>query len=384
MKALFCESLPYRSSFRVGSHHYASRFVADGWDSLWLSQPISPLHFLHPVKRDWEERVAGWREGPLDRDGLRYYSPLTLLPTGPQPVLRSAAVARLSALATAPGLRGVIGREGFSAPDLVWLTNPVYQPLVQRMQPGCVAVRIADDHTRFRNVPAAIAELEQRGLESADVIFTVASGLTERLRDRYKNVVELPNGVDFEHFSAQRPVPADLAGIPGQRILYVGALEYWFDAELLAECARRLPDASFVIIGPQASDLSVLDDVANIHLLGPRPYAELPAYLQHCDVGVVPFARDDLVDSIHPIKVYEYLATGLPVVAIRWAELERMAAPVVLAERSEFVSRLEDLLRSSREEGRAARLEYARANSWEQRYRTVRDSVDRVLRGGRS
>lgn len=383
MRALFCESLPYRSAFRVGSHHYADRFVADGWDTMWLSQPISALHALHPVKRDWEERVEGWRDGPVERDGLRYYSPATLLPTGPQPILRSSAVARMSALATVPPVAGVLTREGFDRPDLAWLTNPVYEPLVRLLSPRCLAMRVADDHTAFKNVPDAIAELEERGLASADVVFAVSSGLAERLAERLPNVVHLPNGVDFDHFAGARPVPDDLAAIPGPRVLYVGAMEYWFDAALVAECARRMPDASFVLIGPTAGEVTSFEGLANVHLLGPRPYAELPAYLQHCDAGIVPFVRDRMVDSIHPIKVYEYLAAGLPVVAIRWTELERMAAPVTLAERAEFAAALESVLGTAPAEGRAERMAYAQGNSWQQRYLTVREHVDRVLEGGR-
>ena len=64
MKAVFFEALPYESDFRVGSHHYATRFAAAGWEVMWVSQPLSPLHVLHPVKRDFEVRMRGWREGP--------------------------------------------------------------------------------------------------------------------------------------------------------------------------------------------------------------------------------------------------------------------------------------------------------------------------------
>jgi glycosyltransferase involved in cell wall biosynthesis len=382
MKALFLESLPYRSAFRVGSHAYASRFVAAGWDAMWLSHPLSPPHFMHPVKRDWTERVEGWRHGPLGRDGLRYYSPLTLLPTGRQPVLRSRFVARRSVLATSPSLVTVLRRESFRGPDLVWLTNPVYEPLLARLESGCVAVRVADDHTRFRNVPESIAELEERALARADVVFAVASGVHDRLARRFENVVWLPNGVDFEHFSSARDEPDDLAMLPHPRVLYVGALEYWFDEAAVAQAANSLPEASFVVIGPANRDLSILTSAPNVHLLGPRPYERLPGYLQHCDAAIVPFARDEMVDSIHPIKVYEYLAAGLPVVASRWAELERMQAPVTLVDPGEMPDALSDVLSRAAAEGRTERMGYARSNSWGERFITARLEVERILAGG--
>ncbi|MDF1543279.1 MAG: glycosyltransferase [Anaerosomatales bacterium] len=380
MKALFLESLPYESAFTVGSHHYATRFLTHGWDGMWLSHPLSPLHLVHPVKRDFEVRMRSWRSGPIDYGALAYYNPMTVLPATTLPLLRSRAVARTSVRLTVPNARSMVRRRGFDAPDLIWLTNPIYQPLAARLDAGCRAVRVADDTTAFTNVPESLRELEDAALADADVIFAVAASVRDRLAERYANVVHLPNGVEFERFDADVAEPADLAAIPGPRVLYVGAMEYWFDAALLAECARALPDASFVLVGPESARVTeAVEGLGNVHLFGRRPYADVPAYMRHCDVGIVPFARSEMVDAIHPIKVYEYLAAGLPVVSVRWPELEAMAAPVELCERDEFCARLEDALGSGRAAGRDARLDYARKNSWDARFEVVLREVGKVL-----
>jgi glycosyltransferase involved in cell wall biosynthesis len=378
VKALFLESLPYRSAFRVGSHQYADRFVADGAEVFWLSQPISPLHFVRPEKRDWDERVRAWREGPQRYGGVTYYSPMTLLPTGDYPVLRSGAVTRASASATAPSVTGVLDKEGFGAPDLVWLTNPVFQPLAAKTPGRCLAVRVADDHAAFANVPDAVRELEDAAIEAADVVFAVSQRVFDRLSERREGVVRLPNGVDVEHVTTPLPEPDDLTGLPHPRVLYVGALEYWFDVELVAECARAYPDVPFLVVGPDPLGLAERGDAPNLRFLGPRGYDEVPAYLQHCDVALVPFARDELVDAVHPIKVYEYLAAGLRVVAVRWTELELMDAPIDLADRAGFSDTLGAAL-ADPASGRDERTEFARANSWDVRYRVVRDALDGCL-----
>jgi glycosyltransferase involved in cell wall biosynthesis len=386
VRALFLESLPFGSSFKVGSHHYASRLLSGGWEGMWLSQPISPLHFVRPTRRELDERVAAWRQGPVRMGAMRYYSPFTLLPTANVPLLRSSFVSRRSSLATVPPVSRVLAEEGFAAPDLVWLTNPVYQPLAARMARGCLAVRVADDHMRFRDVPPAIQRLEDAAIRDADVVFAVAGSVYERLAASRQGVVRLPNGVDAAHFETPRDEPADIASLPHPRVVYVGALEYWFDVDLLERSVRANTEASFVVIGPHGDGrvAALASRLPNLHTLGPRPYEHVPAYLQHCDVGIVPFARDALVDSIHPIKVYEYLAAGLPVVSVRWAELESMQAPVMLAERGEFVERLEAALAegSDRAGSRHARLAYARANSWDARYSVVEREIARVLEGG--
>jgi glycosyltransferase involved in cell wall biosynthesis len=382
MKALFLESLPYESAFRVGSHHYAQRFLSHDWDAMWLSHPLSPLHLVHPVKRDFEVRMQAWRGGPIDYGRLAYYNPMTLLPATPLPLLRSRAVAQMSVRLTVPNARTMLRRRGFDAPDLVWLTNPIYEPLARQLDAGCRVVRVADDTTAFSNVPDAVRALEDAALASADAVFAVASSVRDRLAERYANVVHLPNGVEFELFSADSPEPDDLAAIPGPRVLYVGATEYWFDADLVAQCARAMPEASFVLVGPRSPRVeAAVADLRNVHILGPRPYADVPAYMRGCDVGIVPFVRDDMVDAIHPIKVYEYLAAGLPVVAVRWPELEAMEAPVELCERDEFCERLAAVVAGGGAHEAGERLGYARANSWDARFEVVNRAVSDLLRG---
>lgn len=380
MKALFLESLPYHSAFRVGSHHYADRFLGAGWEGMWLSQPLSPLHFVRPTKRDFDERVRGWRRGPVCYGAMRYYSPMTLAPTARAPVLRTSAVARHSVLVTVPRAESVVRKAGFESPELVWLTNPVYQPLAARLNPECLAVRIADDHSQFREVPDAIRELEAASERAADVVFAVAGSVYDRLSSVRDGVIRLPNGVDAGFFAMPQAEPADLASIPSPRAVYVGALEYWFDVELFGECLRARPDVQFVVIGPRGEGrLAALAGMPNLHILGARPYEEIPAYLQHCDIGLVPFARDQLVDSIHPIKVYEYLAAGLRVLSVRWTELEFMGAPVSLTGVSGFVAELGRMIDTrDSDAARIARLEYARMNSWDARFAVVKREVERV------
>lgn len=286
-------------------------------------------------------------------------------------------MARASSSACAPGVTGVLEREGFGEVDLVWLTNPVFQPLAAKVEGRCLAVRVADDHAAFRNVPDAVRELEDAAIDAADVVFAVSQRVFDRLSERRDGVVRLPNGVDFERVTAPLPEPDDIADLPHLRVLYVGALEYWFDVALVEECARSLP-VPFVVIGPDPLGLAERVSAPNLRFLGPRDYDEVPAYLQHCDVALVPFVRDELVDAIHPIKVYEYLAAGMRVVGIRWTELELMGAPVDLADRDGFVDSLAAAL-ADPDAGREERIAYARANSWDVRYRVVRDAVDRCL-----
>lgn len=121
----------------------------------------------------------------------------------------------------------------------------------------------------------------------------------------------IPNGVDLLHFRQPRPEPVEFATTARPRILFVGAWGRRVDHELFQRLADARPDWTFVILGaarnmPTASH--------NVHFMGPRDYADLPAYLQHSDVGIVPYKADTFNEASAPLKVWEYLAAGLPVV----------------------------------------------------------------------
>jgi len=123
----------------------------------------------------------------------------------------------------------------------------------------------------------------------------------------------------MSHFEPPRPLPADLAGLPAPRIGYVGLLSHFLDFELLETLRRNRRGGTVVLVGPgtPATDAAVADFARRegVAVLGPRPYADVPAYMQGLDVGVIPFRADDpYVRGINPNKVYQYLAAGCPVI----------------------------------------------------------------------
>src|SRR5207245_6267817 len=141
---------------------------------------------------------------------------------------------------------------------------------------------------------------------------------------------------------------------------------------LVRDVARLLPGWTFLLLGPARGDTGALRGLPNVRLLGSRPYADLPAYLGAADAGIVPFVVNDLTHAIHPLKVYEYCAAGLPVVATPMRETAAMGAPLRLAATAAaFAAALEE----SRRDGparRAERLEFARCNTWDQRFAALR------------
>jgi glycosyltransferase involved in cell wall biosynthesis len=128
----------------------------------------------------------------------------------------------------------------------------------------------------------------------------------------------------------------------------MGVIPEWFHFDWLAGAARALPNVSFVLVGPERLARARLGGLANVHALGTRDYAAVPAYLQHAQAGLMPFdaARNpEGVAALNPQKMYAYLASGLPVVSADWEEMHGLGSPVCCcASGTEFVSALRRVL----------------------------------------
>ena len=173
-----------------------------------------------------------------------------------------------------------------------------------------------------------------RGLvAAADVLSASASGLRAQLVEMGgRDPLLVGNGVELEHFARREPpppCPPALAALSSPRALYVGSVAEWFDVELLHAVARARPSVSFAVVGPvrPALERAVAEAPANCRYLGAQPYAELPGWLHHADVALIPFRRTRLTAGVDPVKLYEYLAAELPVVATSFSpELQAAAA----------------------------------------------------------
>jgi len=382
MKALFAEYLVWDTPFRVGSHHYASHFLDCGWEVGWLGGEFHPFNLLNN-RPELARKFPIWRQGGRRRPcGPWEYAAFKLFPYRRWGPLDREGLAWKGDRWTLPPVRRVLASTGFERADLLWLTNVhAYPWLVRRGGWRAVIYRAADDHAAFAASPRSLRAVEEEVVRRADGVFAVSHAVYERLRRvRSEEVYHLPNGVDLARFEAVQPRPPEYAHLHRPIAVYVGAIHYWFDVGLLTEVARRRADVSFVLIGQAHVPLTRLTDLPNVHFLGTRPPEEVPAYLQHADVGLIPFVRSPLTDSINPLKMYEYLACGLPVVSADLAEVRAMEAPVYLVlDGASFCAALDSAL-SIRGVERGTYRAYAAQHTWQARYAQVDAVVDRLLR----
>jgi glycosyltransferase involved in cell wall biosynthesis len=211
----------------------------------------------------------------------------------------------------------------------VFLASNIYAAgALSRLPRKLVFYDFNDSPFQFAGVPAWARDYWRRTLDEVDALFVVSEYYRRQLAaETGKPLMVLGNGVELEHFAAKRPVPAELAGLPRPLIGYVGLLSHFLDFETLESLRAGRRGGTLVLIGPgtpaTAGALRALASRGGVALLGPRPYEEIPAWMQALDVGVIPFrANDPYVQGINPNKVYQYLASGRPVVTTPVLDLE--------------------------------------------------------------
>lgn len=372
----------WSSPIQVGDHHLARQFVRDGWSAAFISHPLTPLHAL---RRGDDDRRARWdiyRSGGVrDEDGRLWgYVPGALVAPFGRGVLASRWVLRSWHRLTWPRLVARTRREGFGDLDVVYLRD-VRQAFWLDVVPHRRSVyRIADNDAGFRSRTPALAEAEAAVARRVDLVVYTARTLEPYVRRLGPRRMEyLPNGVNYDHFAREDlPRPPEYATIPGPIVVYVGSLEEWFDFELVADCAEAMPEVSFVLIGPTGHAAGRLPRRRNLHLLGPRPYADAPTYMYHAAAGMVPFAvhrNPTLVNAVNPLKIYEYFASGIPVVATSWEELRALDAPLHLAGGTDaFIRALRDVLATGAD--RTSLRRHAAPLDWRAIYTRLRGFLD--------
>ncbi len=365
------------SPFRVGSHHLARGFAQSGWDVAYISDPISPFHWIAGVTPELRERFQNYRAGGVQWKGgsLWAYVPGALLTPHNKPLLRSSWVIRNWPRLSLPNVIGLLETRGFGEVDVLYIDSIAQRFWLDRVRHKHSVYRVADRSTGFTKSTSATIRVEQELAEAADLVVYTAQSLRSHVESLgAKRVLHLPNGVDFRHFAAgDRSPPPELMRIPRPIAIYVGAMDAWFDYDLTNFVARRLPRVSFVFIGPDELARLRLQPRINVHLLGRRPYEHLPRYLHNADVGLIPFntaKHREIVNSIHPLKLYEYMACGLPVVATTWEELRNIKSPATLASDGDtFVAGIEHALSTPPDS--AANVRFASFADWRNRMATL-------------
>ncbi|MFO0888497.1 MAG: glycosyltransferase [Isosphaeraceae bacterium] len=282
-------------------------------------------------------------------------------------------------------VRRAMRQLGFGRP-LNWVFNPAAGLMAGGLNEKAIIYYCVDEYTAFSGVDTqALADIEERLLERADLVITSAERLQRSKSPFNPRTFMVRHGVDFQHFrkalDPELEVPAEIRDLPRPLIGYFGLIaQDWVDLDLLGHVADRFPHGSLVMLGKITTDVSGLERRPNVHLLGRKRYEDLPAYCKGFDAAVIPFPISEVTLNANPLKAREYLAAGLPVVSTAIPEVEVLEHCLIGRDPEDFVRQLH---RALEEPGpRWDRSETMRDESWEARVETIRGLFASIAAAG--
>lgn len=372
-KALVVGVHAWDSPFQVGSHAIARGLAERGWQVGYVSAPITPFHWLNPQRSGFQERLAVHRQGGAvdSQTGVWHYVPFSWVAPDHRAVLNARWVFMHWQRFSLPSVIRAAAAQGFSQVDLL-LMNSHFQPFwLDAVVHRRAVYRLADLTAGFEGCGLAAQAVEAQMARRVDLVVAAAHGLVQPAwKMGARDVMVMPNGIRNQDFIASDlPRPMEYRSMKGPIAVYVGAFGSWVDLGLLRACAQARPDIDFVLIGPVDGLHADLETLSNVHMLGSRSRKDLVPYLRHAHVGLMPFDRNAcpaLVDHVHPLKLYEYLACGLPVVSTDWAEMRQFHHPATLCGSTEdFIRAIDASVATT--EGASSRMAFARMADWSYR-----------------
>jgi glycosyltransferase involved in cell wall biosynthesis len=278
---------------------------------------------------------------------------------------------------------------------IFWVFLPNAVDLIGQFNEKLVVYHCVDEYSANPGVPAKeIRELELETLSKSDIVFTTSHNLYRNKKPFNQNTHYIPNVANTKHFrkvlSSKTRVARELDNIKGPIIGFIGNVSsYKIDLKLIKKIAQYNSNWSLVLIGPVGlgdvdTDISSLDEMSNVHLVGPRNYGALPNFIKGFDVCIIPFVVNETTKSSFPMKFYEYMASGKPIVSVDLDAISqyknRPEICRIASGHDDFCRAIEQTLEHKpTEEEINKRLEIAEKNSWETRIEDICSTIEQSL-----
>lgn len=328
MKIVFLSHTPRNYLFKVGSYHLSNECARLGHEVLYVPSPLSPFHFLNiPKLGDADYRnviksrlqtLKPWK----DSSGITNLTPFVLTPFNRGIFDRPEIPIRQEFTFNRIGKK--IKKIGFHDVDLVIQDKIGLFFMRKFINAKSWVYRATDDYSNMSRGPGkeSIQILEQKACNFSNHIIVTSNPLKQLFKERYgAKASVMRNGVDASHFTQDYDQPKEYSSISKPIVLYVGSLDERFDLELLIKTARRSPELQYIIVGPESKE-RIPNNISNVTALGPKPYEQIPAFMQHADIGILPLKMTEANHARSPMKIYEYGICGLPVISTPLRELQ--------------------------------------------------------------
>lgn len=259
------------------------------------------------------------------------------------------------------------------------IDHPFWFPLAKKLSGAFTVYDCMDYHPGFGDGSAHLVEIEEMAMTQSNLLVLTSNDLYARFSSKNPHSILVRNGCEFDYFNT---LPEKKYHSKYRKVIgYYGAIASWFDTDTVIQLAKHFSDYEFVLVGSTygCENLKELESLSNVTLIGEVPYTSLTEYLYSFDVAIMPFKVNELTIATNPVKVYEYLSSGVPVVSTKLPEIELMGDVVYGASTiEEFIvcirSALSDLDHSAIEK----RKNFARMNDWHSRYHQIDSEIKAV------
>ena len=344
----------------------AARFAKEGRRVFWVSHSRR----LSPFSRDPYKKTR-LQENLWD---VQLRGPETNIYEGS---LDTAAQDRLL------GSLAELYRQCSIAESCVMVQMPFWRPLALALRSrfgARVLYDCMDEWEEFPRIGPFNLSQEKLLAKECDVLVVTSQTLFRKFSAQGAQPLLVRNAVDFEFFTKRPEFPDVSRPVVG----YFGAIADWVDLQLIHSVAQARPQYSFVLVGEVfGMDVSDLQSLPNVFLLWHKQYEEMPFYLRKFDVCIIPFLINQITEATDPVKLYEYLSHGKPVVATDLPELSVCEDLVYTAkDASDFAAKLDSAVAENEDYLKQRRIDFAAANTWYDRIQLIDQTLQQEFSGG--
>lgn len=255
-----------------------------------------------------------------------------------------------------------------------------YPPHIEQIRKTTVDLILFDSVDQPLGEFASWLPSYAKAVQSSDIVIASAQSLVKRaVQYTTSQIFLLPNGCDYNHFQvAQTRHAIDCEPFNHDKpiIGYIGAIAPWLDRNLINEMGRYLPNYEFVFIGPLLQQKGIGFTSSNMHYLGPKNYADLPRYMSNFSYCLIPFKITEMTLGVNPVKFWEYLASGHPILTTPLPEIPQEFVTIITS------NTLSQISPGLTDHGRDARIKLARDNSWTERANKLLTIIHSTLECG--
>ncbi|MFN3551186.1 MAG: glycosyltransferase [Endomicrobiia bacterium] len=374
--------------YRTNQHHIMQRLSQNNRvvfvESLGLRQPVFQKK---DIKRIFKRLIKGIKGLKKINENLYIYSPLVL------PLHKFSFVRKINNLILKSNLKKIQKKLNFTEP-IIWSYIPNIIDFKNFFNEKLIVYHCVDELSANPLIPAkVISQMEIKLIKNADVVFVSSKPLYEKKKIyNLQNTYYMPNVADFEHFSKvwrekeKLAVPEDIKNIKHPIIGFVGAIsKYKINFSIIEYILQTHRDWSLVLIGAVGEGEKAVDisefKYPNLYYLGAKAYSELPHYINCFDICILPSLINEYTKNMFPMKFFEYLSTGKPVVSVDLPSLEEFKKYFYCAkDKYEFVLQIEKAIKEDNEELKKNRIEIAKQFTWEKRIEEMSDIIEKNIK----